>query len=207
MIIKSYSFSQDEIIKAILTLYVPSGKIDCDSTYSKGNFYKNIPKPKHRFDISPSSDALFGDSRNLPLDNDSIECLMFDPPFLATTGKSLSENNNSNIINKRFGVYPSEKQLHGFYADSIKEAYRILKAGGIFIFKCQDKVSSGKQYFSHCFIQQQAEQVGFYAKDLFVLLAKNRIVAKWQAANQKHSRKYHSYFWVFEKSSRRVNYV
>jgi SAM-dependent methyltransferase len=207
MIIKSYSYDQDEIIRAILSLYAPSGTIDCDPTYSKGNFYKHIPKPKYRFDIIPSKEATFGDSRNLPLDNDSIECLMFDPPFLATTGKSLCENGSGNIINKRFGVYPSEKQLHAFYVDSIKEAHRILKDGGIFIFKCQDKVSGGKQYFSHCFIKQHAEQAGFYAKDLFILLSKNRIVANWQAENQKHSRKYHSYFWVFEKTEKQVNYL
>jgi hypothetical protein len=118
---------------------------------------------------------------------------------LATTGKSLKIDNDSNKINKRFGVYPSEAELNQFYVDSIKEAYRVLKTNGVLIFKCQDKVSSGKQYMSHCFIYNEAIKQGFYAKDLFILLAKNRLVADWQAKNQKHARKYHSYFWVFVK--------
>ena len=132
---------------------------------------------------------------------------MFDPPFLATTGKSLIEDQDNNIINKRFGVYPSEQTLHQFYIDSLKESYRILKNKGILIFKCQDKISSGKQYMSHCFIYNEAVKIGFYPKDLFILLAKNRLVADWQVKNQKNARKFHSYFWVFEKSEKKITYV
>lgn len=132
---------------------------------------------------------------------------MFDPPFLATTGKSLDSNENNNLINKRFGVYPSEQALHQFYVDSLKEFYRILKDNGILIFKCQDKISSGKQYMSHCFIYNEAIKVGYYPKDLFVLLAKNRLVADWQSRNQKNARKFHSYFWVFQKNDKKIQYT
>lgn len=132
---------------------------------------------------------------------------MFDPPFLATTGKSLEQDAENNIINKRFGVYPNEKELHQFYIDSMKDFYRILKDDGILIFKCQDKISSGKQYMSHCFIYNEAIKIGYYPKDLFVLLAKNRLVADWQARNQKNARKFHSYFWVFQKKNKVIEYV
>jgi SAM-dependent methyltransferase len=208
-VIKSISYDQTEIIKAILHLHVPAGRIDCDPTYSKGNFYKNtgIEPPRYKFDIETIEEVEFGDSRNLPLINESIDCMMFDPPFLATSGKSLKADNNSNKINKRFGVYSSEHELHQFYVDSLRESHRVLRKGGILIFKCQDKVSGGKQYFSHCFIKEQAEKAGFYPKDLFILLAKIRLVADWQLRNQKNARKFHSYFWVFEKSSRKINYT
>ena len=191
-------------------MHVENHKIDCDCTYSKGNFYKStgIDAPLYKFDIFPQTDdVMYGDSRNLPLNNESIMCEMFDPPFLATTGKSLKSNDNNNIINKRFGVYPSEKELHQFYIDSMKEAYRILKNKGILIFKCQDKISSGKQYMSHVFIANEAIKIGFYPKDLFILLAKNRLVADWQVKNQKNARKFHSYFWVFEKKDKIIEYV
>lgn len=207
--IKSISYDQSEIIKWILQLHVPKGKIDCDPTYSIGNFYKNtgIESPLYKFDINPQIDGVeYGDSRDLPLGDSSINCIMFDPPFLATTGKSLTENNDNNIINKRFGVYPSELELHQFYVDSLKEAYRVLESKGILIFKCQDKISSGKQYMSHCFIHDEAVKIGFYPKDMFVLLAKNRLVADWQLKNQKNARKFHSYFWVFEKTNKKIIY-
>jgi SAM-dependent methyltransferase len=209
-IVKSISYDQTEIINNILQLHVPSKQIDCDPTYSKGNFYKNsgIPPPKYKFDIEPIVESVeYGDSRHLPLPNESINCLMFDPPFLATTGKSLTSDDDNNKINKRFGVYPSESELHQFYVDSMREIYRVLKNRGVLIFKCQDKVSGGKQYFSHCFIKEEAEKIGFYPKDLFILLAKNRIMADWQVENQKNARKFHSYFWVFEKGGKTVQYV
>lgn len=210
VLIKSISYDQSEIIKNILLLHVPNGYIDCDSTYSTGNFYKDtgVTPPLYKFDILPQADGVeYGDSRCLPLADESISCLMFDPPFLATTGCSLAKDDSSNKINKRFGVYPSEKELHQFYIDSLTEAYRVLRDKGILIFKCQDKVSSGKQYMSHCFIYDEAVKVGFYPKDLFILLAKNRIVADWQLKNQKNARKFHSYFWVFQKTSKKTTYV
>ena len=208
--IKSISYSQEEIINNILKLHVPNHVIDCDCTYSAGNFYKTgkVPEPKLKFDITPQNEeVLYSDSRNLPLDENSIDCMMFDPPFLATTGKSLISSENNNKINKRFGVYSSEKELHQYYYDSLNEIYRVLNDNGILIFKCQDKVSSGKQYMSHCFIYDKAVSIGFYPKDLFVLLAKSRITADWQMKNQKNARKYHSYFWVFQKTKVNVAYV
>ena len=208
-LISSISYDQGEIINNILRLHVPSHKIDCDPTYSKGNFYKkyNVPEPRLKFDISPCfPEVVQADCRHLPMENDSIDCLMFDPPFLATKGPSLSKDDDNNKINKRFGVYPTERELFQFYTDSLVEFHRVLKDNGILIFKCQDKVSSGKQYMSHVFVMNEAVKVGFYPKDLFILLAKNRLVADWQIQNQKNARKFHSYFWVFEKSDKKIEY-
>lgn len=208
-VIRSISYNQDEIIQNILQLHVPLHKIDCDPTYSLGKFYKNIEPPKYKFDIAPqTTDTVYADCRQLPLESSSLNCIMFDPPFLASSGKSLlSKGDGNNIIAGRFGIYPNEKALHQFYLDSLKEFYRILRNNGILIVKCQDKVSSGKQYLSHCFIISEATKIGYYPKDLFILLAKNRIVAEWQAANQKNARKFHSYFVVLEKSKRKIDYL
>jgi SAM-dependent methyltransferase len=181
-IIRSVSTDQTEILKWIMALYVPEG-FEADSTYSKGGFYKDIPPPRLRFDLNPQSeDVIQADCRDLPLADESISSMMFDPPFLATTGKSLKED-KGNIINRRFTVCKSETELQNLYTDAVREAARVLKPGGIFVFKCQDKVSSGN---------------GFEAEDLFMLIAKSRLVANWQR-NQKHARKFHSFFWVFRK--------
>lgn len=208
-LIKSISYDEQEIIKSILKLHCNNKDIECDPTYSKGNFYKKgLTKPKYKFDLYPQlEEVIKANAENLPLDNESINVLMFDPPFLATKGKSLEIENTSNKINKRFGVYPTEKKLHQFYINALKEFHRILKPDGILIFKCQDKVSGGKQYFSHHFIMTEAEKLGYYIKDMFILLAKNRIVADWQLKNQKNARKFHSYFLVLEKSNKRTSYV
>lgn len=189
---------------------MPNHLIDVDPTYSKGAFYNNtkIEAPKYKFDINPVLPNVGeADCRHLPLEDASVSCIMFDPPFLATTGKSLHENGANNYINKRFGVYPSETALHQMYVDSMREFYRILKEDGILIFKCQDKISSGKQYMSHVFVMNEAVKLGFYPKDLFILLAKSRLVADWQVKAQKNARKFHSYFWVLQKCGKKIQYI
>lgn len=207
-LVRSVGFDQGEIIRNILRLHVPEGKIDCDPTFSTGAFYRGtgVDPPGLRYDISPQVDGVVqADARSLPLQDASLSCLILDPPFLATKGRSLTEG-EGNRINRRFTVFPDEKSLHQLYTDIIREAYRVLKPDGILIFKCQDKVSSGKQYLTHVFVVNTAVETGFYPKDLFVLLAKNRLVADWQARNQKHARKYHCYFIVFQKCKTKINY-
>ena len=197
-LIKSISYDQNEILQWILKLYVPSGCFDADATFSRGGFYTAIPPPRLCYDLNPVSSAVIqADCRHLPIENGSIHSLVLDPPFLATTGKSL-ETADGNIINRRFSVCRNETELADLYRDAITEAYRVLDDRGILVFKCQDKVSSGKQYMTHCQVYEWAKKAGFVALDLFILLAKSRLVADWQR-NQKHARKFHSYFWVFQK--------
>ena len=205
IMIKSIGENQQEIIDNILSLHCET-EIELDPTYSKGGFYKNREKPRLRFDILDLPDCQIADCQSLPIEDGSISTMMFDPPFLATKGPSLEVNDDWNKINKRFGVFPTEKLLHTFYQKSLQEFHRILRKNGILIFKCQDKVSSGKQYLSHIFIINEAVRIGFYPKDLFILLAKNRLVADWQK-NQKNARKFHSYFIVFQKTSKRIEYT
>jgi len=209
-LITSISSCDDEIISSIINLHFNGQPIELDPTYSTGRFYKSgvIEQPKLKFDLHPQSKSVRkANAENLPLEDESVKHIMFDPPFLATTGPSLKIDNDKNKINKRFGVYPNEKALHNFYINALKELYRVCDLKGKLIFKCQDKVSSGTQYFSHVFVCNEAEKIGWYAKDLFILRAKNRIVANWQAKNQQHARKFHSYYWVFEKRNKTVKYI
>ena len=97
---------------------------------------------------------------------------------------------------ERFSNIKGMNNLLSMYQNSIKEAARVLKKRGIYIVKCQDTVYGGKQYFVHCLVKEYAELAGFIPTDLFILLAKNRIV---NPGKQKTARKFHSYFWVFRK--------
>ena len=53
--IKSFSFSQDEILSDILHLYVHAETYECDLTYSIGVFYRHLPQPSLKFDKYPQS--------------------------------------------------------------------------------------------------------------------------------------------------------
>lgn len=201
-IISSVSYDQDEIIRNIISLYCPQG-IELDPTYSKGNFYRNITRPRFRYDIEPQFSSITkGDCRDLPFHDECISSIMFDPPF---TGGS-QRDGKPGIIKQRFGYYKNvQTELWGMYKDALVEFYRILKQDGILIFKCQDTVESAKQYLSHVEIINLAVTIGFYAKDLFVLLARSRLVSPSQR-KQQHCRKFHSYFLVFIKRESKVRY-
>jgi tRNA G10 N-methylase Trm11 len=198
--IKSTSYSQEEIIKNILTLHCNGQDVDCDPTYSKGVFYRNINKPIHKFDLYPQTeDTIKADCRDLPLEDGDINVLMFDPPFVIGSGPSLTNDvKGQSMIQKRFGGFKSGKDLWNFYTESLSEFSRVIKTGGTLIFKCQDVVGSGKQWFSHIFIANMAGNFGFSLKDLFILNAKNRLISG-KIKKQIHARKYHSYFLVFKK--------
>lgn len=193
--IKSISYKQDEIIQNIIELH--TGDIELDPTYSTGNFYKSgkVKQPTIKSDLIPTSDDIIeADAKNLPFEDSSIQTIMFDPPFVAGHTKQAP----TGIIGKRFHGFRYVPDLWEWYDECILEFYRLLKPGGFLIFKCQDTVSSGKQWFSHIHIVNEAEKAGFYTKDLFVLNAKNRIQGHNHQV-QKHARKFHSYFLVFEK--------
>ena len=81
------------------------------------------------------------------------------------------------------------------------EAYRTLKPNGICIVKCQDEVSANKQHLTHVEIINYYESIGFYTKDLFVLVRENRPAVS-RLIKQIHARKNHSYFLVFVKTPR-----
>ena len=201
MVIKSTSYDNDEILRAIMSLYCPEG-FDLDPTYGKGFFYKEIKKPTHRFDIRPQTpDTVQARAEALPLGDASVRSAVFDPPFLAgyTKGKATGK------IGGRFDGFASVSDLWDWYEDALSELHRVLEPEGILAFKCQDTVSSGKNYLSHVHIINHATTVGFYPRDLFVLLAKNRMIGH-NHKNQKHARKFHCYWLVFEKRKSRVDY-
>ncbi|WP_139323092.1 site-specific DNA-methyltransferase [Deinococcus marmoris] len=78
------------------------------------------------------------------------------------------------------------------------EGWRVLRQDGLFIVKCQDEVSANKQRLTHVEIITAYESMGFYCKDLFILVRNNKPGVS-SLKDQRHARKNHSYFLVFKK--------
>lgn len=198
--IKSISYSQDSILQSIIYLFIPDGHIQMDPCYNKGGFYRSgkIKVPDFRFDIKPISGtrAKQGDCRNLPIKNNSVNSIIYDPPFLTTNPKSKTKTGN--IMHQRFSSFENVEELQKFYLDSLYEFDRILVGGGVLIWKCQDTVRSCKQYWNHIYVYEIAMKLSFTIEDLFILLAKNRPISG-KIKRQQHARKFHSYFWVLRK--------
>ncbi len=113
-IVSSVGTSNDEVISNIMSLY-DIEQFDLDCTYSKGVFWKNLPQPRHKSDLTPQhDDVIKADSGDLPFEDNSMQSVMFDPPFLIG-GKTYKEGGDgSNIILKRFEIYHSfaEQKTH-----------------------------------------------------------------------------------------------
>ncbi len=200
-IIKSISFDEQEIIRDILYLHCKDGDIELDPTYSVGNFYKKgLKQPKYKFDLKPQVGGVVeSDCRHLPLKESSINVIMFDPPFVMGGQSYKKAKQGSCLTAKRFSNFKNWPELKTMYIEALKEFHRILKTDGIIIFKCQDVVSGGKQYFTHVQVMKWAVEIGYYPKDLFILLSKSRMTDN---RTQQHARKYHSYYWVFRKDAK-----
>jgi hypothetical protein len=198
-IIQSLSFDQEYIIKSIMEL-CGIDRFDADVTYANGGFWKNLPHPNLKFDLDPQTpDTVQANSMFLPLDECSIESMMFDPPFL-TYIKQGREHNT--VMSKRFGGYWRYDELEMHYRGTIFEAHRVLKKKGILVVKCQDIIHNHAMHCTHINVVNWAAG-NFRLKDLFVLAAKHRMpMPESTTANkrtQKHARVHHSYFLVLEK--------
>jgi hypothetical protein len=58
--------------------------------------------------------------------------------------------------------------IGGLYGDGLREAWRVLKPGGLCWTKCCDEVVAGRQRWSHIEILKIAEESGFTAIDLVI---------------------------------------
>lgn len=210
-LIKNIGYNQYEIIQNILKLYNKERPIECDITYSIGNFYKenkfkdedgnvvtiHLEQPKHKFDLYPQTeDTIKLETEGvIPLDDNSVSSIMFDPPFIIHGG---SEIKDTSLTVNRFSGYVNREALYRSYYLWIKECYRVLKPDGILILKHQDCISSQCFMTSVEYSWLVAESVGFNTVDSFTLLAKSRI--KGKIKQQLHARRYDSVFKVLKKN-------
>lgn len=202
-VLNSFYDNETILIRALLRIHNKNNPIDCDPMYNKGHFYLNsdfmIEKPQYRFDINPHKDCLRGDARDLPLADNSIQCIILDPPFMfGSHGKT-----DGSRLTKRYTMFNNFDELENCYVKILAEAYRVLKKGGICIFKCQDYTDSITT-MTHCLVWKWACDLGFYPKDIAILNLKMSKISK-PALRQRHLRKTHCYFWVFQKQKGQKN--
>jgi len=193
--------NEAECLKAILEIHNGGRGIDLDPMFFKGGFYRDgtIARPKLTFDLVPRDEKVVeANAEALPLTSGSIETMILDPLFLF----GVHGNAGKYYTSRTMGIFKDFAALENHYKGILAEAHRLLKKGGLLIFKCQDYTDS-KTTMTHCKVYEWAETLGFYAKDLAIL---NIPQTKIYNPNltQRHFRKTHCYFWVFTKRGRKV---
>lgn len=193
-LVKSVSSSDSELLTNFKALYLNGSNFELDPCFSKGSFYRGLEEPKYKFDLNPiREDVKQSDCKSLPLESNSIQSIIFDPPFMF--GQHGQTKNN--IMTQRFTMFNSYEDLKSTYVGFLQESYRLLTNKGYLFFKCQD-YTDAKTTMTHCLVYNWAIESGFYAKDIYILTANGGRIYNPKLV-QRHARKFHSYWWVFQK--------
>jgi len=198
-----YQGNNDTVFASVLALYVAKLSRVADVTYGKGVFWKNVPVDD--YELLRTDLAVRTDCRDLPYKDASIDCVVFDPPYMHTAktahlGHQRFEENYRNNASGNGSAKKYHDAVLELYFQAADEAKRVLRDEGIYIVKCADEVCSNEQRLTHVEIINELATKGFVAEDLFVLMRKNKPGVS-RAVKQVHARKNHSYFLVFRKSS------
>ena len=196
----AYVGTNDEVFPHVLSLYVRPGSTVADVTYGKGVFWRRVPTGVYQ--LKPTDIASGVDCRQLPYEDSSIDCVVFDPPYMHTPGGTAHVNHQNYEHYYRNNVSESNSKYHeavlDLYFAAAREAMRVLKHGGVYIVKCQDEVCANRQRLTHIEISNKLSSYGFVAEDLFVVVRNGRPGVS-RILRQAHARKNHSYFMVFLK--------
>jgi hypothetical protein len=195
--------TNDELFPGILSLYVEPGSTIADITFGKGIFWKRVDTKIYNLKKSDLSTGT--DCRALPYRTNSIDCVVFDPPYMHTPGGTahVGHQHYEKYYRNNDASHPIKKYHEAvldLYFRTADEAHRVLRSGGKFIVKCQDEVCANRQRLSHVEIINEYANKGFICEDLFVVVRRNK-PGMSRVVRQAHARKNHSYFLVFWKAS------
>ena len=216
LILSTYRADSSELFPKILDLHLEKGGRFADVTHGTGVFWQEIDLNSRGIelitaDVTPKTDDLswIGDCRALPLKDDSLDCMILDPPY----AEGFYRRNEDHMAGhgshesfrdtySGFREYHGADKYHGAVLDTYfaggREAKRVLRDDGTLIIKIMDEVSSNTQELAHIQVTNYYEQeLDFYTKDLFVQVRKEKPTVVGMK-RQVHARKNHSYFLVYE---------
>ncbi|MBI1747098.1 MAG: site-specific DNA-methyltransferase [Acidobacteria bacterium] len=208
LVFSSYVGTNDEVFPFVLSLYVEPGSQVADVTYGRGVFWRRVPKDA--YNLLPTDLESGLDCRKLPYKDNSIDCVVFDPPYMHTPGGTAHANHQNYEGYYKNNQANSEKKYHDavldLYFTAAREAYRVLREGSIYLVKCQDEVCANQQRLTHVELINELQKYGFVTEDLFVVMRTGKPGVS-RLLTQAHARKNHSYFIVFLKPKGRKRWT
>ncbi len=208
LVFTSYIGTNDEVFPFVLSLYVEPGSKVADVTYGKGVFWRRVPQNAYKLLATDLESGV--DCRRLPYESSSIDCVVFDPPYMHTPGGSAHVGHQNYEGYYKNNKANSEKKYHDavldLYFTAALEAWRVLREGGTYIVKCQDEVCANQQRLTHVELIEELYKYRFVAEDLFVVVRTAKPGVS-RLLTQAHARKNHSYFIVFLKPKGRKRWI
>lgn len=179
-----------ELFAQVARLWITNGDVVVDATYGKGVFWRSLPGVlTHRFDLVTGDDL-----RALPLDSESADVLVLDPPYRPTHG-SKGRYGLADDFGLGTTALDTIDDVIGLYRDGIIEAGRVLRPGGRLMVKCQDLSYNHRLHLVSLDVLRLIRGTGFDLADQFILVNKARMPSSvW--AKQERARRAHSVLWI-----------
>jgi hypothetical protein len=202
LILSAYTGSNAEVFPRVTGLYLEPGSRVADVTYGQGVFWRHIPAGMYTLLASDLTTGV--DCRQLPYPNDALDGVVFDPPYMHSPGGTAHVGHQGYEHYYRNNQVQSPRRYHEavleLYFEAAREAWRVLRPGGVYIVKCQDEVCANQQRLTHVEIIMELKTQGWKVEDLFVVVRRQKPGVS-RILRQRHARKNHSYFLVFRKGS------
>lgn len=191
-----------ELMEKILSFYPRKRPRQIlDATVNAGRCWRGSKRRVIGMDIEPKhKPGVVGDNTRMPFRNEAFDVVVYDPPHIPNQGSDRTKD-----FNTRFGLVVRSPKEHGYtfshtYPPFLQEAHRVLRAEGILFCKITDYVHDHRYQWAHVDLIQSARVVGFCPCDCIIKVRKGPIIdPKWKVAH--HTRRQHSYWLVFRKST------
>lgn len=191
-----------EVLRTMLDFYAwPTARV-LDVTANERRMWRGVGWPSVTYaDIDPQMNPdIIADFRALPVENESYDVIVFDPPHLPAAASS-PESDQAFVGRFGLGYSPHADNISEYFAPFLAEAHRVLTTDGLVFAKLKDFVHNhAYQWTLTDFIGAVRVQPGLTACDLIVKRdpsAGNMKSSKWQKAH--HVRNAHCWWIVVRK--------
>lgn len=202
------------LMAEVAKLWIKPDDLVVDCTYGKGAFWTEyqhlgpfVASDRYvmpaRETLPARAQARLADCRDLGFPDETVDVVVFDPPYITTGTKAkttVPEFYNSYGLD----TGPQNKaQLALLMFGGMKEAKRVLVAGGLLMVKCSDYVESGRFQQGHLRVLLSARALGFEQVDEFILHSgpgpQPKANLDGSPRRQVHARRTHSFLCIFQK--------
>ena len=171
--------------------YLPG--VVLDMTYNVGAFWREYqPSMLIAMDIDASYGVMVADAMRLPFANDSVDTVVFDPPYKLN---GTSTGIGASALDHRYGVHGSYVPAavrHELLLNGTSEACRVARQ--YVLVKCADQISSGRYNPQTYMVWQRAIEHGCTLIDSLHVLGGREQPA---GTRQLHARRNYSTLMVF----------
>jgi hypothetical protein len=182
--------SNAELIADVVELgYIKPSDLVLDPTAGREIWWKQY-RPKRLIARDINRDGF--DFRKMPYRDGMFDVVAFDPPYVAPGGRKTSTWDD---FNDRFGTHTTPRtplELQDYIHDGFKECVRVVKPGGIILWKCCDYVWSGKIWLGTHHSLTYALALGCQMQDRFEFVGRVRAQPKRTRADGTPSRQQHA---------------